>query len=154
MCYLPMMLPLRIEAKSLHTFPILRSTELLTVFFFVCVCDCTGLLVHHVGSFIATCEFLVVPCEIQFPDQGLKTWVLCIGSMESGAWSLSHWTTREVPCSLCFKTITYLLIHYIWLCWSSLLLGLYLELQWAGAALVAVHRFLLVVASLTADHRL
>ena len=39
MCYLPMMLPLRSGAKSLHIFPILRNTELLASFFFL---NCTG----------------------------------------------------------------------------------------------------------------
>ena len=33
--------------------------------------------------------------------------------MESGAWSLSHWTTREVPCSLYFKK--YLFIYTLYL---------------------------------------
>lgn len=63
MCYLPMMLPLRIEASP-FTLSYLKEHWIAHFFFF----DCTGLLVHHVGSFIATCEFLVVPCEIQLPD--------------------------------------------------------------------------------------
>ena len=34
----------------------------------------------------------IVACGIQIPDQGSN-----LGSPASGAWSLRHWTTREVP---------------------------------------------------------
>ena len=38
------------------------------------------------------CELLVAAYGIQFPDQGLN-----LEPPALGAWSLSHWTTREVP---------------------------------------------------------
>ena len=42
--------------------------------------------------YCGVCEFLVVACGIWFPDQGLNP-----GPLALGGWSLSHWTTKEVP---------------------------------------------------------
>ena len=36
-------------------------------------------------------QVLIAACGIQFPDEGLNL------DPALGAWSLSHWTTREVP---------------------------------------------------------
>ena len=44
----------------------------------------------HVGSSVACTPFLAAR-GIQFPDQGQP------GPPALGVWSLSHWTTKEVP---------------------------------------------------------
>ena len=44
----------------------------LSLFLFKYLFGCTGSQLQHVGSLVAAREILVVPCEIQFFDQGLK----------------------------------------------------------------------------------
>ena len=50
--------------------------------------------------FLWLCWVLVAACGIYFPDQGSNP-----GPPALGAWSLSHWTTREVPYSVILNLI-------------------------------------------------
>ena len=48
--------------------------------------------IYLAAIFVGACELLVVAYGIYFLDQGLNP-----GLLHWRAWSLSHWTTREVP---------------------------------------------------------
>ena len=47
---------------------------------------------QHAESLVVACELLVAAYGIPFPDQGLNPEPPALG-----VWSLSCWTTREVP---------------------------------------------------------
>ena len=54
---------------------------------------CTGSWLQHGGSVVAACR--IFSCGMW----GLVSWSgIKPGPCVLGAWSLSHWTTREVPC--------------------------------------------------------
>ena len=61
-----------------------------------CVFGCTRSQLWHVGSLVTACEFLVVACSIQFPDQGLSTGPL-------------HWELRVLATGPPGKSPTFLL---------------------------------------------
>ena len=72
-------------------------------------------------------------------------------------WSLNHWTTREVPLSffLYFSSFIYLFFFYFWLRWVFVAVqGFFSSCGERGLLFVAVHRLLIAVASLVAEHGL
>ena len=54
--------------------------------------SCAKSSLQHVGSLIGACEFIVVALWDLVPWPGIEQWPPALG-----AWSLSHWTTREAP---------------------------------------------------------
>ena len=62
------------------------------------ICSRSLLLLHLKKHFLISlriiwlCQVLVLTCGILFPDQELN-----LSPLHLGTWSLSHWTTREVP---------------------------------------------------------
>ena len=54
---------------------------------------------RHAGSLVGACGLLVMACMWDLiPHPGIEP-----GSPALGAWSLTHWTTREVPELALFK---------------------------------------------------
>ena len=58
-----------------------------------------GSPLRHVGFLVAACGLLVAACMWDLvPQRGIKP-----GPPALGVWSLTHWTTREVPKALLLK---------------------------------------------------
>ena len=94
----------------------------------------------HIGSLIlcATCKIFScgrrpLSCGIwdQVPRPEFEP-----GPPALGAWSLSHWTTREVPSRL----FSFLLLFTFWLCW------VFITLRYAGSSLLCTGLSLVVTS--------
>ena len=72
--------------------------RLLLFFFFF---GCPRSWMHHAESLLLCVGSLIVAWEILFPVQGIKPRLPA-----SGAWSLSHWITRELPGWCTFTSVT------------------------------------------------
>ena len=60
--------------------------------------SCGAWVLEGAGSVVAACELLVAVCGILVSRPGVES-----GPPALGAWSLNHWTAREVPKLLIFK---------------------------------------------------
>ena len=65
------------------------------IFIFICLCQVSVAACRIINLRYGLQDLLVTAYGIKFPKQGLNP-----GPPELGAWSLSHWRTREVPASL------------------------------------------------------
>ena len=103
-------------------------------------------------------------CGILVPWPGIEPMPPALG-----AWSLNHWTAREVPCRLFFffESLVFIFIFiylfifinlfiiYFWLCWVIVAArGLSLVVASRGYSSSRYTGLLIAVASLVAEHGL